>query len=75
MIGHVKVVVIGANGTIGSAVVGALEQRHDVVRASRRGPVQVDLEELASLDRLFAAVPDLDAVVCWAGCVTAARSL
>jgi len=62
----VKVVVIGANGTIGSAVAGALAQRHEVVRASRRGPVRVDLEEPASLDRLFAAVPDLDAVVCCA---------
>lgn len=61
-----KVVVIGANGTIGSAVAGALAGRHEVVRASRRGPVRVDLDEPASLDQLFAIVPDLDAVVCCA---------
>jgi hypothetical protein len=58
--------VIGANGTIGSAVVDALADRHEVVRASRRGPVRVDLTEPASLDRLFATVPEPDAVVCCA---------
>jgi NAD(P)-dependent dehydrogenase (short-subunit alcohol dehydrogenase family) len=62
----VRVLVIGANGTIGRAVVGALAQRHDVVPASRRGPVRVDLEEPTSLDRLFTTVPHLDAVVCCA---------
>lgn len=43
-----------------------MARRHEVVRASRRGPVQVDLEEPATLDRLFVTVPDLDAVVCCA---------
>jgi NAD(P)-dependent dehydrogenase (short-subunit alcohol dehydrogenase family) len=66
MIGDMKVVVIGASGTIGRAVAGALEASHQVVRASRTGSVKVDLEDPASLDGLFDEVPDLDAVVCCA---------
>lgn len=59
-----KVIVIGATGTLGGAVAEALEKAgHQVVRASRRGPVRVDLEDPQSLDGLFEAVPDADAVV------------
>ncbi|MPY48383.1 short chain dehydrogenase [Streptomyces acidicola] len=61
-----KVLVIGATGTVGSAVAGALEASHQIVKASRRGPVTVDLEDPASLDALFGEVTDLDAVVCCA---------
>ncbi|WP_407559959.1 short chain dehydrogenase [Streptomyces sp. 184] len=62
-----KVLVIGASGTVGGAVVGALEEAaHQVVKASRNGPVAVDLEDPSSLDGLFDQVPDLDAVVCCA---------
>jgi len=63
----VKIVVIGATGTIGKAVADALAGRHEVVRFSRRGAVQADLEDAASLERLFATVKDVDAVVCCAG--------
>ncbi|MFJ8748941.1 short chain dehydrogenase [Streptomyces sp. NPDC102441] len=64
-----KVLVIGATGTIGSAVAGALEvshASHQVVKASRGAPVKVDLDVPSSLDALFGDVPDLDAVVCCA---------
>ncbi|MFJ8312050.1 MULTISPECIES: short chain dehydrogenase [unclassified Streptomyces] len=61
-----RIIVIGATGTIGGAVADALAVGHDVVRASRRGPVQVDMDDPASIDSLFAATPDVDAVVCCA---------
>ncbi|WEV24863.1 short chain dehydrogenase [Streptomyces sp. 71268] len=61
-----KVLVVGATGTIGSAVVEALGSSHEVVRAARGGPVRVDLEAPASLDPLFEEVSGLDAVVCCA---------
>ncbi|MGP8297953.1 short chain dehydrogenase [Streptomyces inhibens] len=62
-----KIIVIGATGTLGSAVVRQLEDRgHQVVRAARRGPVRVDLEDLTSVDALFASVREVDAVICCA---------
>ncbi|MEK2477707.1 short chain dehydrogenase [Streptomyces noursei] len=61
-----KVLVIGATGTIGSAVAHALEATHQVVKASRSGPLRTDLEDPSSVDALFERVPDLDAVVCCA---------
>ncbi|GAA5089605.1 short chain dehydrogenase [Nocardia iowensis] len=57
---------IGAGGLLGGAVAEALAGSHQVVRAARSGPVRVDLEDAASLDALFAELPDLDAVVCCA---------
>jgi NAD(P)-dependent dehydrogenase (short-subunit alcohol dehydrogenase family) len=63
----VKVIVIGATGTIGKAVAEALAPRHEVVRVSRQGSPRAELEDAASLERLFEAVKDVDAVVCCAG--------
>ncbi|MEV0280534.1 short chain dehydrogenase [Streptomyces sp. NPDC050610] len=61
-----KVLVIGATGTIGSAVASALEASHQVVKGSRSGPTKVDVADASSLDTLFDEVTDLDAVVCCA---------
>jgi NAD(P)-dependent dehydrogenase (short-subunit alcohol dehydrogenase family) len=62
-----KVVVIGATGTIGTAVAAALAGTHEVVGVSRSGPIQADIEDPSSLTRLFDTVKDVDAVVCCAG--------
>ncbi|MCD7442987.1 short chain dehydrogenase [Streptomyces lincolnensis] len=61
-----KVLVIGATGTIGRAVVDELEAAHEVVRVSRGGSPRADLEDPSSLDALFDEVSGLDAVVCCA---------
>jgi NAD(P)-dependent dehydrogenase (short-subunit alcohol dehydrogenase family) len=61
------IVVVGASGTIGSAVVRALSSRHEVIRASRRGDVHVDLSDPASIKAMYESLSDLDAVVCTAG--------
>ncbi|WP_280379945.1 hypothetical protein, partial [Nocardia wallacei] len=39
---------------------------HEVVRAARGGAVRVDMDDPASIDGLFATVPDVDAVICCA---------
>jgi NAD(P)-dependent dehydrogenase (short-subunit alcohol dehydrogenase family) len=62
-----KVVVIGATGTIGKAVAAALSGKHEVVGVSRSGSIQADIEDPSSLTRLFDTVKDVDAVVCCAG--------
>lgn len=63
-----KVIVIGATGTIGKEVVKLLaSHRHEVIAASRHSGVQVDLQDIASIRALFKAHPHCDAVVCCAG--------
>ncbi len=65
-----KIIVIGATGTIGTAVATALEERHEVVRTSRHGTPAVDLADPASIAALLAAAGPVDAVIC---CAASAR--
>lgn len=62
-----RVLVIGATGTIGKAVADALAERHEVVRASRRGDVPVDITDPDSIRSMYERVGPIDAVVCCAG--------
>jgi NAD(P)-dependent dehydrogenase (short-subunit alcohol dehydrogenase family) len=63
-----KIVVIGATGTIGTAVADALAKRgHEVIRASRKSPVRVDIEDSTTVKALFDGMKDVDAVVSCAG--------
>lgn len=66
-----KILLIGANGTIGSAVARELEQRHEVVRIGRTsGDFQVDISDSQSIRALFEKTGRFDALVCAAGNVT-----
>lgn len=63
-----KVIVIGATGAVGKAVVEELGQRHEVVTVGARGGQhQVDFADIASVRALFAKVGKVDAVVVTAG--------
>jgi len=62
-----KIIVIGATGTIGRAVSAALGAKHEVVGASRKGDVTANIEDIGSLRKLFERVTNVDAVVCCAG--------
>ncbi len=63
-----KIIVIGATGTIGGEVAKALSlKKHEVVRASRNGDVRVTLDDPPSVRALFDEVRDVDAVVSCAG--------
>ncbi|TNF36721.1 MAG: short chain dehydrogenase [Deltaproteobacteria bacterium] len=62
-----KIIVIGATGTIGSAVADALATRHEVLRASRTGVLPVDITNRRSLESFFDLIGAIDAVVCCAG--------
>jgi NAD(P)-dependent dehydrogenase (short-subunit alcohol dehydrogenase family) len=60
--------VIGATGTIGSAVSKFLSVRHEVVRVGHRsGDFRVDLSNSESITRLFESAGAVDAVVSAAG--------
>lgn len=63
-----KIVLIGATGTIGTAVARALADRHELVRVSHsKGERRVDLAAKTSIERLMEDVQPFDAVISAAG--------
>jgi NAD(P)-dependent dehydrogenase (short-subunit alcohol dehydrogenase family) len=63
-----KIVIIGATGTIGNAIATALRGSHEIVSLSRStGENRADITNRASLEKAFAAVGKVDAIVCAAG--------
>ncbi|NUA28732.1 short chain dehydrogenase [Cupriavidus basilensis] len=63
-----KIVVIGASGTLGQAVVQNLSARHDVVRVGKsRGEHRVDLTRPESVLAMFEATGRVDAIVATTG--------
>ena len=66
-----KILLIGAHGTIGSAIDRELSGRHEIVRIGlKSGDVQVDISDSASIRRLFEQTGRFDALICAAGSVT-----
>ena len=65
-----KILLIGASGTVGSAVKAELAQRHDVISIGRNsGDFQVDISDSASIRKLFEKTGKFDALICAAGSV------
>lgn len=58
-----RIIVIGATGTIGRAVADALSGAHTVIGVSRNSTPRVDIADHASIRALFAATGPVDAVV------------
>jgi NAD(P)-dependent dehydrogenase (short-subunit alcohol dehydrogenase family) len=59
-----RILIVGATGTIGSAVAAALDGRHDLVLASQhKAPERVDISDAASIRALFARIGRVDAIV------------
>jgi NAD(P)-dependent dehydrogenase (short-subunit alcohol dehydrogenase family) len=63
-----KVVIVGATGTIGRAVAEALSGRHEIIPVSHsKGDHRVDLTSRDSIERLFQTIGPFDALVSAAG--------
>jgi NAD(P)-dependent dehydrogenase (short-subunit alcohol dehydrogenase family) len=63
-----KIILIGATGTIGQAVADLLAPDHDIVKAGfRSGDFRVDLASKASIRQLFQDAAGFDAVISAAG--------
>jgi NAD(P)-dependent dehydrogenase (short-subunit alcohol dehydrogenase family) len=64
----VKILIVGANGTLGKAIASELGARHDIVTAGRSsGDVRVDLRDAGSVEAMYREVGKLDAVIAAAG--------
>jgi len=63
-----RIILVGASGTIGRDVAKILKDNHDLVTASRSsGTLQVDLAEPDSIEAMYQRAGCFDAVVCAAG--------
>lgn len=63
-----KIMVIGASGTIGRAVVNELQSRHELLRVGHHsGELKVDIADKNSIEALFKKVGRLDAVILTTG--------
>ena len=62
-----RILVIGATGTLGAAIVKELEGRHEIVPASRHSGIHVDVADAESIRSMYREAGDIDAVVCAAG--------
>ncbi|WP_423163227.1 short chain dehydrogenase [Stenotrophomonas maltophilia] len=63
-----KILLVGASGTLGQAVARQLGQQHQILAAGRNsGELRVDLTDDASVAELFARTGPVDAVISTAG--------
>jgi NAD(P)-dependent dehydrogenase (short-subunit alcohol dehydrogenase family) len=63
-----KIVIVGATGTIGKAVASALQGKHEIIAVSRSSPqYPADITDKASIEKAFAAIGKVDAIVSAAG--------
>jgi len=68
---RLRILVVGASGELGRAVVGELDERHEIVTAgSKSGTIRIDIADPASIVAGLEAAGPLDAVVCAAGSVS-----
>lgn len=59
-----KIIMVGASGTIGQAVAKELGQHHEIIRAGRNGTdVMVDITSVDSIKNMYEQVGKVDAVI------------
>ena len=63
-----RILVVGASGTIGRAIVAALSAGNEVILASlRSATIKVDIADPGSIQRMYRSLGRVNAVVCAAG--------
>jgi len=63
-----KIIIVGASGTMGKHLTNALKKDHEVITAATRGcDVQVDITSTESIEKMFRAIGPFDALVSTAG--------
>jgi hypothetical protein len=67
---RLRILLIGASGELGRAVIAELGGRHEIISAgSKSGDIRIDISDPASIVAGLAAAGPLDAVACAAGAV------
>lgn len=63
-----KIIIVGGSGTVGRAVAKEIGLRHRVtVAAHRHGDIQVDITDLKSIEKMYKAIGEFDAVIATTG--------
>jgi NAD(P)-dependent dehydrogenase (short-subunit alcohol dehydrogenase family) len=63
-----KIILLGASGTIGAKVYAGLSDHHEIITASpRKGQLKVDIVSRKSIEEMYKAAGEFDAVVVCAG--------
>ena len=63
-----KIIVVGATGTMGKYLSSVLEKGHEIIRvSSTSGDIQADITSPASIENLFRQTGSFDALICTAG--------
>lgn len=63
-----KIVIVGASGTMGSFLSNMFETEHEIVRADRNSPdVRVDITSPESIEHMYKSIGAFDALICTAG--------
>lgn len=63
-----KIIIIGATGTMGTSLVEALENEHEVVKvASKGGDIEADITSTESIHDMFKQIGPFDALISTAG--------
>jgi NAD(P)-dependent dehydrogenase (short-subunit alcohol dehydrogenase family) len=63
-----KIIIVGATGTMGKHLSSVLEKEHEIIRVgSTSGDIQADITSPASIENLFRQAASFDALICTAG--------
>lgn len=63
-----KIVIVGATGTMGKHLVGAFEKDYEIIKvATKGGDIQADITSIASIENLFKQIGTFDALISTAG--------
>ncbi len=63
-----RILLIGASGTIGKRIYDEFSQKYEIIRASRSGEdAVVDITSAESIEQMYKTAENVDAVICAAG--------
>jgi len=65
---NMKIIIVGATGTLGSKIAKTLEEKHEIIRVgNRHGDFQVDIANETSIQTMFEEIGPFDALISTTG--------